>query len=148
MVRCVILLIVCHAVQVFHNPLAMKYRQGPLISPSAVYLSFPAIIMTACTKQGERSVWNNDVRHRRWSGGKIMWEKTNLLALHNFHSEAEYQTKKKNMRLEGNTVFSYILNTNSVWKGAGEGRENTQEREAAGGMWGRTLKEWVKGIHG
>lgn len=56
------------------------------------------------------------------------------MALHNFHSEAEYQTKKKNMRLEGNTVFSYILNTNSVWKGAGEGRENTQEREAAGGM--------------
>lgn len=50
-----------------------------------------------------------------------MGEKTNLLARLNFHSEGEYQTKKTNMRLEENTVFSYILNTNSAWKGAGEG---------------------------
>lgn len=38
------------------------------------------------------------------------------------------------MRLEGNTVFSYILNTNSAWKGAGQGRENTREREPDRGM--------------
>lgn len=38
------------------------------------------------------------------------------------------------MRLEGNAVFSYILNTNTVWKGAGEGRENTLESEPVGGM--------------
>lgn len=75
------------------------------------------------------------------AGGIIMWEKTNLLALHNFHSEAEYRTKKTNMRLEGNTVFSYILNTNSAWKGAGEGRENTQEGERA------SLMEECKGGH-
>lgn len=58
----------------------------------------------------------------------------NNVVLHSFHSEGEYQTKKTNMRLEGNTVFSYILNTNLVWKGAGEGRENTHEREPNGGM--------------
>ena len=53
--------------------------------------------------------------------------KTNLLVLHNFHAEVEYQTKETNTRLEGNTVFSYILNMNSAAKEAREGRENTPD---------------------
>lgn len=70
----------------------------------------------------------------RQKGGIIIGAKINLLAQPNFHSEGKYQTKKTNMRLERNTVFSYILNTNSVWKGAGEGRENTHERDSDRGM--------------
>lgn len=62
-------------------------------------------------------------------GEIIAGEKTNLPVLHNFHSEGKYRSKKTNMRLErGNTVFSLILDMNSAWKGAGEGRENTRER--------------------
>lgn len=49
------------------------------------------------------------------------------LALRNFHSEAEYQSKKTNTSPEENTVFSYILNTKSAWKGAGEGEEEGGE---------------------
>lgn len=123
----------------FWQPIHCDVSSKTFISPLAIYLSFPAVTR-AHAQSAERRVWNNDVRHRPRSGGKIMWEKTNLLAPHSSHSEAEYQTKKKNMRPEGNTVFSYILNTSSKWKGAGEGRENTQEREAVR-MWGRTLKE-------
>lgn len=63
-----------------------------------------------------------------------MGEKTNLWSLHNFRSEAEYQIEKPNVRLEGNTVFSYILNTNLARKGAGEGRENAHERESDRGI--------------
>lgn len=138
----------CHCTyctQPIHHDVSTK----SFISPLAIYLSFPAVTRVHA-RSSERRVWNNDVRHRPRSGGKIMWEKTNLLALHSSHSEAEYQTKKKNMRPEGNTVFSYILNTSSMWKGAGEGRENTQEREAVPRMWGRTLKKmrrWKRYMH-
>lgn len=148
-VRCVTPLIARKAPLGFWQPIHHDVSTKTLISPLAIYLSFPAVTRVHA-QSSERRVWNNDVRHRPRSGGKIMWEKTNLLALHSSHSEAEYQTKKKNMRPEGNTVFSYILNTSSMWKGAGEGRENTQEREAVPRMWGRTLKKmrrWKRYMH-
>lgn len=68
------------------------------------------------------------------------------LALRNFHSEAEYQSKKTNTSREENTVFSYILNTKSAWKGAGEGEERGGEgRETHTG--GGSLTQEFKGGH-
>lgn len=58
-------------------------------------------------------------------------EKTNLLALYSFHSEAEYHTKKKNTRLERNTVFSYI--PSSVDKGGKIHRRASPPEECEGG---------------
>lgn len=79
--------------------------------------------------------------------GTMMWgadqnrgnnnEKENKSStLHSFHSEAEYQTKKTNMRLWGEHCVQ-LYPEHEPWEG---GRESMGVREADGGMWGRTEK--------
>lgn len=82
--------------------------------------------------------WKNNVREN-----KSFWRCIALILRLN----TKLRRKTRYMSLQGNTVFSCLVNTDVAWKGAGKGRENTQERRATRRMRGRTLKEWVKGIH-
>lgn len=59
--------------------------------------------------------------------------------MHISHSEVEYQTKKKNTIHE--PAGEHCVQLFGEHERGVEGRENTQERRAAGRMRGRTLKE-------